>query len=152
MKIATGWDHRGRMFRGRIRRILDEMGHEMMDLGAKTAESSDYPDFAIKVAKAVRRGEADRGLLICGTGIGMSIAANKVRGIRAAVVHDEETARVSRAHNKANVLCLSESTAAAAEMAGMVRTWLTTEFDGGRHARRIGKISSYEEDRDAGAP
>ena len=119
----------------------------MTDLGAQTNDSSDYPDFGFRVAETVAQSKADRGLLICGTGIGMSIAANKVRGIRAAVVHDEETAKASRTHNDSNVLCLGERVARDETLlANLLEIWLTTPFDtGGRHTRRVAKIGQYEE-------
>lgn len=144
MKVATGWDHRGRSFRARVAEALRSMGHEIVDMGAQTDAPSDYPDFAFRVAEAVAKGLADRGLLICGTGIGMSIAANKVKGVRAAVVHDEHTAHVSRSHNDANVLCLGEDTARGPELELILKTWFTTPFEGGRHERRVNKIVEYE--------
>ena len=147
MRIACGWDHHGRRFRESLEKMLGVMGHEFVDMGAQTDESSDYPDFAVRVAEAVRGGEVDRGVLCCGTGIGMSIAANKVEGIRAAVVHDEDTARLSRLHNNANVLCVSERTMEGQDFGELLRIWLTTEFEGGRHARRVGKIMAYDERR-----
>jgi len=147
MRIACGWDHRGRRFRDAVQKMLAQMGHEFVDMGAQTDESSDYPDFAVRVAEAVRDGKVDRGVLCCGTGIGMSIAANKVEGIRAAVVHDEDTARLSRSHNNANVLCVGERTMEGADFGKLLRIWLTTEFEGGRHARRVDKITAYDERR-----
>lgn len=146
MKIATGWDHRGRKFWPHVAALLRTLGHEPVDMGAQTDESSDYPDFAFRVAEAVQRGEVDRGLLICGTGIGMAIAANKVRGVRAAVVHDEITARASRAHNDSNVLCLGETTADGPALEPILKLWLTVPFEGGRHERRVNKIICYERD------
>ena len=121
------------------------MGHQLVDLGAQSDESSDYPDFAVQVGEAVSRGECDRGILICGTGIGMAIAANKVRGIRAATVWDKESARLSRAHNDANVLCISEDLAGGPLLEPVLDMWLTTAHEGGRHARRLNKIAAYEE-------
>lgn len=144
MKIAMGWDHRGRIFRDRLVQIVEKLGHEAIELGATSPESSDYPDFGFRVAEAVSKGEADRGMLICGTGIGMSIAANKVRGVRAAVVWDMGTARASRAHNDSNVLCLGEWIAEQPEVELIIQLWLETPFEGGRHARRVGKIVEYE--------
>lgn len=148
MKIACGWDHRGRRFRQSVEKMVEETGHEFVDLGAQTAESSDYPDFAIRVAEAVRDGKADRGVLVCGTGIGMSIAANKVSGVRAAVVHDETTARLSRQHNDANVLCVGENTMGSPEFRRLLQVWLSTGFEGGRHARRVDKMMAYDIRRD----
>ena len=144
MRIAGGWDHHGRMFKSRIESILSGLGHELVDMGTRSDESSDYPDYAIQVGEAVSTGKCDRGILVCGTGIGMSIAANKVKGVRAAVVHDEETARLSRGHNDANVLCLAEDAVAAEGLDEILRIWLTTPHEGGRHARRVGKIIDYE--------
>jgi len=153
MKIAAGWDHRGYAFRQQVKQVLNDLGHEIIDLGAKSDESSDYPDFAAKVGEAVRRGEAERGVLVCGSGIGMSIAANKVEGIRAAAVCDEASAHVSRAHNDANVLCLGEDVAGGPALATILKTWLSTDFEGGRHARRVNKIRAYDKERgDAAAP
>ena len=148
MKVACGWDHRGRRFRQVVEEMVKEMGHEFVDLGAQTDESSDYPDFAFRVGEAVREGGVDRGVLVCGTGIGMSIAANKVAGVRAAVVHDEATARLSREHNDANVLCLSGDLVGQTMMRKIVETWLTTEFEAGRHQRRVRKIQAIEEGTD----
>lgn len=147
MKIACGWDHHGREFRETVERLLTDMGHEFVDMGAPSEERSDYPDFAFKVAEAVSRGEVDRGMLICGTGIGMSIAANKVMGVRAGVVHDEETARLSRSHNNGNVLCVGETTVRQPGFEDILKIWLTTDFEGGRHAVRVSKIMGYDEKR-----
>lgn len=144
MKVACGWDHRGRRFRQVVEEMVKEMGHEFVDLGAQTDESSDYPDFAFRVGEAVREGGVDRGVLVCGTGIGMSIAANKVAGVRAAVVHDEATARLSREHNDANVLCVGEETMGGPGFRNLLKVWLTTGFEGGRHARRVGKMMTYD--------
>lgn len=145
MRVATGWDHHGSQFREKVRTALEELGHEMVDMGAQTDEPSDYPDFAVRVSEAVARGEAERGLLICGTGVGMAIAANKVRGVRAATVHDEKTAYYSRLHNNANVLCLGEDTAAGPLFQRVVEIWLATDFErGGRHERRVSKMMQYE--------
>ena len=120
------------------------MGHDVLDVGTEGAESVDYPDFAYEVAKRVGNGEIERGILICGTGIGMCIAANKVRGVRAAACHDVLTAEMSRRHNDANVLCLSADLLGEDLMTQMVRIWLETQFEGGRHARRVEKIAKIE--------
>jgi ribose 5-phosphate isomerase B len=149
MKIAAGWDHRGWIFREKLERALRRLGHDFVAMGATTGESSDYPDFAFRVAEAVNCGEADRGVLVCGTGIGMSIAANKVKGIRAGVVHDERTARVSRTHNDTNVLCLSEDTVQGVMFEPILKIWLETPAEGGRHQRRLGKIAEYERQKGA---
>jgi RpiB/LacA/LacB family sugar-phosphate isomerase len=149
MKIAAGWDHRGWILRERLERAVRLLGHEFVAMGATTGEPSDYPDFAFRVARVVGRGEADRGVLICGTGIGMSIAANKVEGIRAGVVYDERTARVSRSHNDTNVLCLGEDTAQGPLLDPILRIWPATPAEAGRHARRVGKIMEYERQKRA---
>ena len=147
MRIAIGSDHRGYDVKRRIRSLLEQLGHEVLDLGPDSSESVDYPDFAFQVARAVSEGRADRGILICGTGIGMCIAANKVPGVRAAPCHDSITAEMSRRHNDANVLCLSADLLGEELIDRMVHIWLTTEFEAGRHARRVEKITRFESDR-----
>jgi ribose 5-phosphate isomerase B len=144
MKIAVGSDHRGFEAKKRIVSLLSQLGHETLDLGTDGPESVDYPDFAIQVAKAVGDKRVDRGILICGTGIGMCIAANKVHGVRAAPCHDSITAEMSRRHNDANILCLSGDLLGEELIDRMVRIWLQTEFEGGRHARRVEKIEHFE--------
>src|SRR5262249_34496960 len=144
MKIAVGSDHRGYELKRRVVALLAQLGHEVLDLGPEGGESVDYPDFAFQVARAVGEGKADRGILVCGTGIGMCIAANKVRGVRAAPCHDSITAEMSRRHNDANVLCLSADLLGEELIERMVRIWLETEFEGGRHARRVDKITRFE--------
>ena len=144
MKIAVGSDHRGFEVKRRITTVLQQMGHEVLDVGPPGRESVDYPDFAFQVALAVGEGRADRGILVCGTGIGMCIAANKVPRVRAAPCHDSITAEMSRRHNDANVLCLSADLLGDELIDRMVRIWLETEFEGGRHARRVDKITRYE--------
>jgi ribose 5-phosphate isomerase B len=144
MKIAIGSDHRGFEVRRRIKGVLEQLGHEVLDFGTQVRESVDYPDFAFEVAKAVSEGRADRGILVDGTGIGMCIAANKVRGVRAAPCHDSITAEMSRRHNDANVLCISADLLGEELIDRMVRIWLETAFEQGRHARRVGKITKYE--------
>ena len=143
MRIAIGCDHRGLDLKQFIIKLVTEMGHNYEDFGCYTTDSVDYPDIAKKVAEAVTRGDFKHGILTCDTGIGMSIAANKVRGIRAALCHDVFSARRARQHNDANVLCLG-----AAEEQGMVseivETFLTTEFEGGRHERRLDKVRAME--------
>jgi ribose 5-phosphate isomerase B len=145
MRIAVGSDHRGYMAKQRIISALQKWQHEVADMGTVSEESVDYPDYALRVAQAVSTGDADRGILICGTGIGMCIAANKVPGIRAAPCHDSITAEMSRRHNDANVLCLSADLLGEELMERMLRIWLTTEFEAGRHARRVGKIKEFEQ-------
>ncbi|MCY3014514.1 MAG: ribose 5-phosphate isomerase B [Planctomycetota bacterium] len=144
MRIAIGSDHRGVAARLRLIGLLERLGHEVVDCGSHGTEAVDYPDIAADVAHRVSHGTADRGVLLCCTGVGMAIAANKVHGVRAATCHDEVTAEMSRRHNDLNVLCLS------AEMLGqelqdkMIQTWLETPFEGGRHARRLAKIEALE--------
>ena len=144
MRIAIGSDHRGYDVKRRLVSLLERLGHQVLDLGTNSSDSVDYPDFAFQVAPAVSEGRVDRGILVCGTGIGMCIAANKVRGVRAAPCHDSITAEMSRRHNDANVLCLSADLLGGELLDRMVRIWLETEFDGGRHARRVEKITRFE--------
>ena len=146
MKIAIGSDHRGFEVKRRIVAVLAAAGPRGRSTSARTGrESVDYPDFAFQVAKAVSEGRVERGILICGTGIGMCIAANKVKGVRAAPCHDSITAEMSRRHNDANVLCLSADLLGEELIDRMVRIWLETEFEGGRHARRVEKITRFEQ-------
>jgi ribose 5-phosphate isomerase B len=145
MKIAIGSDHRGYDVKRRILSLLERLNHEVVDMGTHGCESVDYPDFAFQVAQAVSQQQVDRGILICGTGIGMCIAANKVKGVRAAPCHDSITAEMSRRHNDANVLCLSADLLGDELIDRMVRIWLETEFEGGRHARRVEKIQRIEQ-------
>lgn len=144
MKIAIGSDHRGYSAKERIKAMLLGLGHEVLDCGTDSAKTADYPDSAIAVARGVSNGDANMGILFCGTGIGMSITANKVCGVRAALVHDELTAQMSRRHNNANVLCLPADLIGDALMQGIVRLWLQTEFEGGRHQGRLDKITAFE--------
>ena len=145
MKIAVGSDHRGFEVKRRIITVLQQMGHEVIDVGPPRRESVDYPDYAFQVAMAVGEGRAQRGVLVCGTGIGMCIAANKVKGVRAAPCHDSITAEMSRRHNDANVLCLSADLLGEELIERMLRIWLETEFESGRHARRVEKITRFEQ-------
>lgn len=149
MKIAIGSDHRGFEVKRRIASLLQRLGHEVLDVGPQAGDSVDYPDFAFAVAQAVGTGQADRGILACGTGIGMCIAANKHRGVRAAPCHDSITAEMSRRHNDANVLCLSADLLGDELIDRMVRIWLETEFEGGRHARRVEKITRFEQGQES---
>ena len=144
MKIAIASDHRGYVIKGKLLSLLSDLGHEALDFGPETADSVDYPDYGAKVAQAVSRGEIDRGILICGTGLGMCIVANKFPGVRAVSCHDDLTAEASRMHNDANVLCLSADLLGDRLVNRMVEIWLKTEFEGGRHARRVGKITDLE--------
>lgn len=144
-RIAIGADHRGLDAANAVAKSLEHQGHPVSLLAHCTpGESCDYPDQAWKVGRAIADGEADMGILICGTAIGMSIAANKVPGCRAAVVHDELTAGLSRAHNDANVLCLSGDLLGMRLIEKIVHIWLETPFEGGRHARRVDKILKIE--------
>lgn len=147
MKIAIGADHRGCGAATRVTELLEKMGQEVVRAGTFSEEPSDYPDPAYEVAARVGAGEVDRGMLICGSGIGMSIAANKVRGVRAALVHDELSAEMSRAHNDANVLCLSADLLGPKLIDKIVDLWMKTPFEGGRHERRVKKIRAIEEGR-----
>jgi ribose 5-phosphate isomerase B len=145
MRIALGSDHGGNQLKREIVSLLTEKKIAYIDLGCNCDQSVDYPDYAVPVAEKVISGEADLGILICGTGIGMSIAANKVKGIRAAVVSDEFSARMSREHNNANILALGERVIGADLAKSIVSTWLTATFQGDRHARRVQKIHAIEE-------
>ncbi len=144
MRIAIGCDHRGLDLKKSIIKLITEMGHSYEDFGSYTAEPVDYPDIAQKVAERVASGDFDRGILICDTGIGMCIAANKVKGIRAALCHDGFSARRARQHTDANILCLGtrETQDTVREI---VEAFLSTEFEGGRHQRRLDKIKAMEE-------
>lgn len=144
MKIAVASDHRGYEVKAKILEQVTALGHEPLDFGPQSGENVDYPDFAARVAQALSTGEIDRGILICGTGMGMCIVANKFCGVRAAPCHDDLTAEMSRRHNDANVLCLSADLLGERLVSRMVEIWLTTEFEGGRHARRLEKIAQFE--------
>ena len=150
MKIAVGSDHRGFQIKKRVVKHLQDRNHEVLDMGAENEESVDYPDFAAKVCKEVAGNRAERGILICGTGIGMCIAANKHPGIRAANAHDDVTAELSRSHNDANVLCLSSDLLGGPLIDHIVDVWVKTNFDGGRHQRRVDKIHQAEMDAHQG--
>jgi len=145
VKIALACDHGGYRLKEVIKSFLNELGVEYVDYGTFSEESVDYPDFALKAAKGIVSGEADRGIFICGTGIGISIAANKVRGIRAALCYNVYAAEMSRRHNDANVLCLGGRVLGEELAKKIVKVWLETPFDGGRHERRLRKISEIEE-------
>lgn len=148
MKIAVGSDHRGFDIKQQIMAIATELGHECIDVGTSDNNPVDYPDLAYLAAMAVSKKEADRAILTCATGIGMSMAANKVKGIKAALCHDELTAQISRDHNDANILCLSADQVGVVLLRKMVEVWLSTEFSGGRHERRVRKIEAIEEGKD----
>ena len=144
MKIAVASDHRGFTVKGMVLALLSELGHDGLDHGPNSNESVDYPDFAAEVAGAVAEGTAERGILICGTGMGMCSVANKFAGVRAANCHDDLTAEMSRRHNDSNVLCLSADLLGDRLVNRMIEIWLETEFEGGRHARRVDKIAEHE--------
>lgn len=145
MKVAIASDHGGVNIREEIKKLMDEMGIQYEDFGCECGTSVDYPDYALPVAERVASGEFDQGILICGTGIGMSIAANKVKGIRCALVHDVFSAKVTREHNDSNVLAMGERVIGPGLAREIAKTWLSAEFEGGRHANRVAKITQYEE-------
>jgi len=144
MKIALGADHAGFDLKEHLRTFLTGEGHEVRDFGTDSTESADYPDYATPVARSVAAGRSELGLLVCGTGTGMAIAANKIDGVRAANCWDAECAGLARAHNNANVLTLPGRRLGPAEAEDIVRTFLATPFDGGRHQRRVAKITALE--------
>lgn len=150
MNIAIGSDHRGSESAASLAQMLERDGHTVTLLAAADGPC-DYPEPAFRIANAVARGDAPIGILLCGTGIGMSIAANKIKGVRAAVVHDELTAQLSKGHNNANVLCLSADLLGQKLIEKITRVFLETEFEGGRHARRIRKIEAIERGEDPAA-
>lgn len=146
MKIAIASDHAGYAEKEQLKPLLKELGIQFEDLGTVSPESVDYPDYARKVGEEVARGHVDQGLLVCGSGTGMAIAANKVPGVRAAVAWNEEVARLAREHNDANVLSLGARVTPPEELPKIVRAWFAAKFDGGRHSRRVEKIREIEEE------
>ena len=144
MRIAVGADHAGFELKNQLRDALRAAGHEVRDFGTSTAESTDYPDYAGQVGRAVAGGEAERGVLVCGSGAGMSIAANKIRGVRAALAVNEEEVKLTRQHNNANVITFGARFIDPDTAKKLVRLFLDTPFDGGRHERRVGKIAELE--------
>lgn len=144
MKIAIGCDHAAFSFKEEIKTYLTEKGHEVVDKGCYSPERADYPDHGIAVGEAVARGECERGIVICGSGIGISIAANKVKGVRCALCSEPLSARLSRNHNDANVLAMGARLIGLEMGKAIVDAWLEAEFEGGRHIGRIDKISNYE--------
>jgi ribose 5-phosphate isomerase B len=148
MKVAVANDHRGLEAKEQVKAIVTELGHQCVDFGTSVEGPVDYPDVAYMAATAVSKKEVDMAILICGTGIGMCIAANKVHGIRAALCYDELNARISRQHNNANVLCLSGDLLGTQALRKIVEVWLSTEFSGGRHKRRVNKIKAIEDGLD----
>ncbi|KPL00853.1 MAG: ribose 5-phosphate isomerase [candidate division Zixibacteria bacterium SM23_73_3] len=144
MKISLGADHRGYELKGKIKKYLTQLGHEMTDFGTNSTESVDYPDFGFKVAESVARGEADFGVVVCLTGNGMNIVANKVKGVRSALCLNEEMAMLTRAHNNANVLALASNFVSEEMAKKILDVWLATDFEGGRHKPRVDKINNYQ--------
>ncbi|MDI3316819.1 MAG: ribose 5-phosphate isomerase B [Bacillota bacterium] len=149
MKVALGADHGGFRLKEAVRHWLEQAGHQVVDFGTDSEEACDYPDIARPVAEAVARGQVDRAVLVCGTGIGMSITANKVPGVRAALCHDAYTARLSREHNDANVLCLGGRVLGPGVAEEIVGIWMSASFAGGRHARRVAKVDELDASREA---
>jgi len=147
MKIALGSDHAGYGLKLTVKKYLIDNGYIVMDVGCDSIESCDYPVYGIRVGEAVANGDADRGIAICGSGIGISIAANKVNGVRCALVHDQTIAKLSRQHNDANVLALPGRFITPIKAQKIVGVWLNTPFDGGRHEKRVNIIKDYEERR-----
>ena len=149
MKIALAADHRGHGLKEKISAFLSEEGHDVLDMGTNSAASCDYPDLAYPAAKSVADGACDRAIMICGSGIGMDICANKVPGVRAALCHDELTAQMSRQHNNANVLCIASDLMSEELTRNIITLWLETEFEGGgRHERRVAKMAWIEKGKD----
>lgn len=147
MKIAIGTDHRGFALKEQIKAAFSLDNLEFIDFGAQNRDPCDYPDFAIPVAQAVAQGEADKGILVCSTGNGMAIAANKVKGVRAAIAMTPDMARYSRLHNDANILVLPADYIDLQLVPKIVKVWLETGFEGGRHQRRVDKITKYENEQ-----
>lgn len=144
MKVILTADHAGMTIRNEVKKLLDEMDIEYEDTGCFCETSVDYPDYALPAAERVASGEFGRGIIICGTGIGMSISANKVKGVRCAPIHDVYSAKLSRQHNDANILAMGERVIGPGPAREIAKAWLETEFEGGRHANRVGKITAYE--------
>jgi ribose 5-phosphate isomerase B len=144
VRIAIGSDHRGFALKEALKELLGALGHEWVDFGCQGEDAVDYPDIARPLAEAMAAGEYQRGILICGSGVGMSIAANKVKGVRAALCHDTFAARLARRHNDANVLCLGGWCIGRGVAEEIVRVFLSEDFEGGRHARRVDKIRAME--------
>ena len=144
MRVAVGADHAGYALKEALKKKIGELGHEIVDLGTHSTASVDYPDFGAAVGRAVVEGSAERGVCVCGSGIGISIAANKIHGVRAALVSEPVSARLCREHNDANVLCLGERLIGVALAEAAVEAFLSTAFLGGRHAARVGKLSALD--------
>ncbi|MFB4163318.1 ribose 5-phosphate isomerase B [Alteribacillus sp. JSM 102045] len=145
MKLAIGSDHAGYKLKVEVIKVLEDMNIDFEDVGCDCTDSVDYPDFALPVAEKVAAGEVDKGILICGTGIGMSISANKIDGIRCALVHDVFSAKATRAHNDSNILAMGERIVGPGLAGEIVKAWLETDFEGGRHAKRVDKMMAIEE-------
>lgn len=145
-KIALGADHAGFEEKEKLKKTLDALGVEYEDVGTFSTDSVDYPDFAEKVGEKIESGEAEQGILVCGSGIGVAIAANKMRGVRAAQAWNEETARLARQHNNANVLTIGARVVPEAEIPNIVRAWFEADFEGGRHEKRVEKIMNLEKE------
>ena len=144
MKVYIGSDHAGFQVKEKLKKTIESLGHEIVDVGPNSEDATDYPDFAEKVARAVADKKGERGVLICGTGIGMSMAANRVPGVLAACVHDRVTAEMSRRHNNANVFCAGSRIVPAGEIEDCLKVWMGASFEGGWHARRMEKISKIK--------
>jgi ribose 5-phosphate isomerase B len=144
MRIAVGSDHAGFSLKEKVRPLLEQAGHEVVDVGTDSEESTDYPPYAAEAARMVADGRAERAVLVCGSGVGVLIVANKVEGVRAVNAHDADEAEMSRRHNDANVLALAGRRLEEAEVKRIVDRFLATEFEGGRHARRVGQIGAME--------
>jgi len=144
MKITLGADHRGFELKEKMKKYLTDLGHQVTDFGTHSTESVDYPDFGFKVAESVAKGESDFGITFCWTGNGMNMVANKVKGVRSALCLNEEIAKLTRAHNNANVLALASKFVSEEMSKKIVDVWLSTEFEGGRHVPRLDKIKAYE--------
>lgn len=147
MKVAIGSDHGGYDLKETVAAVIKELGHDVVDKGVFERTSVDYPDYAARVAEAVVSGECEQGVLICGTGIGMSIAANKIHGIRAALCNEIFSAQMAREHNDANILCLGARVVGPSVAEGIVRAYFTSSFAGGRHANRVAKLTALDEQR-----
>lgn len=145
-KIAIGSDHAGFEEKEKIKKVLDEIGVSYEDIGTTSTDSVDYPDFGAKVGRAVASGEVDQGIVVCGSGIGIAIAANKIHGVRAAQAWNEETARLARQHNDANILSIGARVLPEEEIPKIVKAWFDADFEGGRHERRVEKISELEKE------
>lgn len=151
MRVALGCDHAGFDLKETVAAALRRLGAEVVDVGTYSKESVDYPDYGERVGRAVASGEVDRGVVLCGTGIGISIAANKVPGVRAALCHDVYSARMSRAHNDANVLAMGARVVGPGLAEAIVEAWMTTPFEGGRHGLRVAKLNRLGSEQGAAA-